>query len=264
MMMLIDLVTFNPWSAGTKWVPAAHAEALHTAAGQLAALRPDDLAETLIAFDALMTVVGDKLGTTTIDAAIAAVKSSLSFTESRWATSKFGRRVNTALGLSDGTTRLTQLSALGTSAPDAGTEGMLGATILRPLVDSVPTDDESANQLMGDAIRLDLLVTQVFTHDPARNQVLRNMVIGLRSHINTLSDAINTMSARIVMLKTQIDQLSQPASSSSKPATADEQAAEIKAEVTQLRKHRARTQNVRHVLETVFERLPESVRVHNE
>ncbi|GJF07570.1 hypothetical protein [Pseudonocardia sp. D17] len=61
LLLLIELVAFQPWPDDTAWVSRARADALTVVAGHLTALRAGDLRAVTAEFDAVRRALGECL-----------------------------------------------------------------------------------------------------------------------------------------------------------------------------------------------------------
>lgn len=252
-IMLIDLMTFNPWYPAEKWVSAARQAGLQTAVQQLAGVSEDDFEAATREFDALMRQLKRKSIKWGKVAAVSVVGLGLGAVTAGWAAPAVGGAIGASLGLSGAAATSAGLAMLGGGSIAAGGFGVFGGTILLTGVGGVFAAGAAgatarfsrvgSAEVVADAIKLDLLAKLVLADSRDRDQKLRRVAEGLQSRINDFSDRINLLSERIVALKAENKRLG------------DENRA-LKDELASLREVRSDAEKAKATLEVVRDRLP--------
>jgi len=252
-IVLIDLMTFNPWFPSMKWVAAARTDALQLASKQLHGLSKDDFDTATTEFDALMRQLRRKSIKWGRVAVVSAVGLGVGAATAGFAAPAIGGVIGASLGLSGAAASSAGLAMLGGGSVAAGGFGMFGGTVLVTGVGGVFAAGAAgatarfsrmgSAQVVADAIKLDLLAKLVLADAHDHDQKLRRVAEGLQSRINDFSAKINTLSDRIVTLKAEIKRLG------------DENRL-LKDELAGLREDRAEAQKARTTLEVVLDRLP--------
>ena len=217
LIVLVDLMTFNPWYPEDKWVPAARKEALKTAAGELAGVTPDDLAAATKEFDALSKALRQKSIKWGRVAAVGVVGAAVGVATGGLAAPYIGGMIGASMGLSGAAATSAGLAALGGGSLAAGGLGVFGGTILVGGVGGVVAGSAAgaatryspagAGEVVLDAIKLDLLAKLVLNDSPDRDQKIRRVVEGLNYRLNEFSEQINVLNDRIVEKRSEIKQL---------------------------------------------------------
>lgn len=253
MILLIDLMTFNPWFPSMKWVAAARSESLQLAAEQLTGLSKEDFDAATEEFDSLMRQLRRKSIKWGRVAAVSAVGLGIGVATAGAAAPAIGGVIGASLGLSGAAASSAGLAMLGGGSIAAGGFGMFGGTILVTGVGGAFAAGAAgatarfsrigSAQVAADAIKMDLLAKLVLADSPDRDQKLRRVAEGLQSRINDISAKINLLSERIVTLKAENKRLG------------DENRS-LKDELANLRADRAEAEKTRTTLEVVLDRLP--------
>jgi hypothetical protein len=252
-ILLIDLMTFNPWYPSAKWVSAARQESLQEAVDQLAGVSHDDLVTASREFDALMRQLKRKSIKWGRVAAVSVVGLGVGAVTAGWAAPAVGAAIGASLGLSGAAATSAGLAMLGGGSIAAGGFGVFGGTILVTGVGGVFAAGAAgatarfsrvgAAEVVADAIKLDLLAKLVLVDSQDRDQKLRRVAESLQSRINDFSEKINLLSERIADLKAENKRLG------------DENRA-LKHELLSLREDRSEAEKARATLEVVLDRLP--------
>ncbi|MFV1356936.1 cell division protein ZapB [Mycolicibacterium fortuitum] len=253
MILLIDLMTFNPWYPSEKWVSAARQTALQEAVQQFAGVSQSDLDAATREFDALMRQLKRKSIKWGRVAAVSVVGLGIGAATAGWAAPAVGAAIGGSLGLSGAAATSAGLAMLGGGSIAAGGFGVFGGTILLTGAGGVFAAGAAgvtarfsrvgAAEVVADAIKLDLLAKLVLVESQDRDQKLRRVAEGLQSRINDFSENINLLSERIVALKAEVKRLG------------DENRA-LKAELSRLRDDRTEAENAKTTLAVVLDRLP--------
>ena len=253
MILLIELMTFNPWFPSLSWVNAARKEALQSASEQLGGASQDDFDSAVAEFDALMKQLKRKSIKWGRVAAMSVVGLGVGVVTAGWAAPIVGGAIGGTLGLSGAAATSAGLAMLGGGSIAAGGFGVFGGTILVTGVGGVFAAGAAgattrfsrigAAAVVADAIKLDLLAKLVLADSQDRDQKLRRVAEGLQNRINDFSEKINLLSERIATLKSENTRLRAENSS-------------LKEESATLREERTSAENAKATLEVVLDRLP--------
>ncbi|MCV7076031.1 cell division protein ZapB [Mycobacterium szulgai] len=253
MILLIELMTFNPWFPSLGWVSAARKEALKSAVGQLSGVSQDDFDAATTEFDGLIKQLRRKSIRWGRVAAASVVGLVVGAATAGWAAPLVGGAIGASMGFYGAAATSAGLAVLGGGSLAAGGFGVLGGTILVSGVGGVFAAGAAgaaarftrigAAAVVADAIKLDLLARLVLADSKDRDQKLRRVAEGLQNRINEFSEKINSLSERIASLKADNKRLSAENSS-------------LKEELAKLREDRAEAHNTRAILEVVLDRLP--------
>ena len=256
MILLIELMTFNPWAPDHKWVAEARKKALDAAAEELAAITPEDAAAANKEFEALSRQLRrDSINWGKI-AALSAVGAVVGAATAGWAAPYIGGMIGASLGLTGAAATSAGLAALGGGSLAAGGFGIFGGTILVTGAGGVVAagaagvaagfSPAGSGEVIADAMKLDLLAKLVLADAPDRDQKLRRVAEALQSRIDEYSDKVNSLSNRIVRLTEE------------KRTLADENR-ELRDQITGLKGARTEAQGVVATLGVVLDRLPATV-----
>ncbi len=217
MILLVDLMTFNPWHPEDKWVPTARKEALKAAADELAGVSTEDLAAATKEFDALFKELRQKSIKWGRVAAIGIVGAAVGVATGGLAAPYIGGMIGASMGLSGAAATSAGLAALGGGALAAGGFGVFGGTIIVGGVGGVVAGGAAgaatryspagAGEVILDAIKLELLAKLVLNDSPDRDQKIRRVVEGLNYRLNEFSEKINLLSEQIVEKRSEIRKL---------------------------------------------------------
>lgn len=253
MILLIELMTFNPWFPALAWVRAARNESLQSAADHLRGVSQDDFDTATTEFGSLMKQLKRKSIKWSRVAAMSVVGLGVGAATAGWAAPWVGGAIGASLGLSGAAATSAGLALLGGGSLAAGGFGVLGGTILMTGVGGAVAAGAAgatarfsrvgAAAVVADAIKLDLLAKLVLADSQDRDQKLRRVAEGLQARINDFADKINMLSDRIATLKKDNTRLSAENSS-------------LKEELATLREVRAEAENAKATLEVVLDRLP--------
>ncbi|MFH5208110.1 hypothetical protein ACHIPZ_07775 [Antrihabitans sp. NCIMB 15449] len=270
-VVLIELMTFYPWSGGAKWNPKARDGAITDAAIEMPGLAPDDFATLTTEFDALvkqlrrksirwgrvaaMTVVGLGAGALTGGLAAPAV----------------GAAVGGTLGLSGAAATSAGLAALGGGSLAAGGFGVAGGTLLVTGVGGLTAAGVAgastrfsrlgSGSIALDAIKLDLIARVLITDSEDRDQKMRRVAESLAQVANDLSKKVNLLSERITQLKEKNRVLTEE--NNTLRAKVSQLGADLRqlrdAEIRELRAELQVAEQDKSTVEVVLERLEEKV-----
>ncbi|MFD1235150.1 hypothetical protein ACFQ34_17820 [Pseudonocardia benzenivorans] len=130
LLLLIELVAFQPWPDDTAWVSRARADALTVVAGHLTALRAGDLRAVTAEFDAVRRALARRNVRWGRVAAVSAAGLVLGAATMGVAAPVIGAAVGGVLGFGGAAATSAGLAALGGGSLAAGGFGMAGGTAL--------------------------------------------------------------------------------------------------------------------------------------
>ncbi|QZH65404.1 hypothetical protein [Mycolicibacterium farcinogenes] len=198
MILMIELMTFNPWHPTEKWVTGARRAGLEVAVQQLAGVSSDDLNATTREFDALLRQLRRKSIKWGRVAAASVVGLGVGAATAGWAAPAVGAAIGGSLGLSGAAATSAGLAMLGGGSIATGGFGVLGGTILLSGAGGVFAAGAAGAtarfsrlataEVVADAIKLDLLAKLVLADSQDRDQKLRRVAEGLQSRINDFSE----------------------------------------------------------------------------
>lgn len=260
MILLIDLMTFNPWPVNLGWAKGAREDALQSAADMLAGVSQSDFDAATAEFEALLRQLKRKSIKWGRVAAATAVGLGAGVLTAGWAAPVVGGAIGASLGLTGAAATSAGLALLGGGSLAAGGFGVFGGTILITGVGGAFVAGAAgatarfsrvgAAQVMADAIKMDLLAKLVIADSEDRDQKLRRVAEGLQNRINEFSDKINLMSERITILKAEKKLVEDD------HKRVSEENRTLKEEITKLREDVAEAETARGTLEVVLDRLP--------
>ena len=260
MILLIDLMTFDPWPDKLGWAKGAREDALQSAADMLAGVSQSDFDSAVKEFDALLRQLKRKSIKWGRVAAATAVGLGAGVLTAGWAAPVVGGAIGASLGLTGAAATSAGLALLGGGSLAAGGFGVFGGTILLTGVGGVFVAGAAgatarfsrvgAAQVMADAIKMDLLAKLVIADSVDRDQKLRRVAEGLQSRINEFSDKINLMSERIATLRAE-----KKLAEDDRNRVSDENRV-LKEEIAKLREDVAEAEKAKGTLEVVLDRLP--------
>ena len=217
MILLVDLMTFDPWHPEDKWVPAARKEALSTAVDELAGVSPEDLSAATTELDALSKELRQKSIKWGRIAAIGVVGAAVGIATGGLAAPYIGGVIGASMGLSGAAATSAGLAALGGGSLAAGGFGIFGGTILVGGVGGVVAGGAAGaatryspagtGEVVLDAIKLDLIAKLVLKDTPDHEQKRQRVVEGLNYRLNEFSEKINLLTDQIDEKRSEIKNL---------------------------------------------------------
>lgn len=245
LIVLIELLTFNPWFPG-RWNAATRTRAIGRAAENLSGLVVDDRVMAERELETLLKQIRRKQIRWGRVAAVSAAGLGAGALTAGWAAPAVGAFIGGSMGLAGAAATSAGLAALGGGAVASGGFGVVGGTILVSGVGGIVgagTLGTAARftrignaAVVADAIKLDLVAKLVLATAADRDQKMRRVVESLQQRINEFSDKINLLSERIATLKSENHQLRE--------------------EITRLREQRQSAETAKAALEVVRDRIP--------
>lgn len=252
LLILIELVAFQPWSNGTGWVTAARRDALTAAAGHLGALRPGDLRAVTGEFDAVMRALARRNVRWGRVVAASAAGVVLGVASMGVAAPAIGAALGGALGLTGAAATSAGLAALGGGSVAAGGFGVAGGTALLTGVGVLGGAGAgaagsrlagwSASQVVGAAVKLDVVARLVLLDAEGDEAKARLVVEGLQARLDEVGVTIGRLAEQLRRLATDNSRLT---------AENDELRRRLEAE-------RDEAETARTALEVVIDRIPVS------
>jgi hypothetical protein len=252
LLLLIELVAFQPWSDGIGWVPAARRDALAAAAGHLGALRPGDFRAVTSEFDAVLRALARRNVRWARVAAVSAAGLVLGVASMGVAAPAIGAAVGGVLGFSGAAATSAGLAALGGGSVAAGGFGMAGGTVLLTGLGALGGAGAgvagsrltgwSASQVVAAAVKLDVVARMVLLDAEGDEVKARLVVEGLQARLDEVGATIGRLAEQLRQLKADNSQLT--------------------AENAELRRRweaeRAEAETAQAALEVVIDRIPVS------
>lgn len=253
LLILIELVAFQPWSSGTGWVTAARRDALIAAAGHLDALRPGDLRAVTGEFDAVLRALARRNVRWGRVAAASAAGVALGVASMGFAAPAIGAALGGALGLTGAAATSAGLAALGGGSVAAGGFGVAGGTALLTGLGALGgagagaagsrVTGWSASQVVGAAVKLDVVARLVLLDAEGDEAKARLVVEGLQARLDEVGVTIGQLA----------EQLGRLAADNSRLTAENEELRR------QLEAERDEAETARTALEVVIDRIPVSV-----
>jgi hypothetical protein len=252
LLLLIELVAFQPWSGGVDWVPAARRDALAAAASHLTALRPGDLRAVTDEFDAVLRALARRNVRWGRVVAASAAGLVLGVASMGVAAPAIGAAVGGLLGLSGAAATSAGLAALGGGSLAAGGFGVAGGTALLTGLAALGgagagaagsrVTGWSASQVVAAAVKLDVVARMVLLDAENDEAKARLVVEGLQARLDEVGTTIGRLAEQLRRLSTENARL-----------TAENQ--ELR---RRLEAERSEAETARTALEVVIDRIPVS------
>lgn len=213
LLLLIELVAFQPWSDGIGWVPVARREGLAVVAGHLSALRPGDLRAVTSEFDAVLRALARRNVRWGRVAAASAAGLVLGVASMGVAVPAIGAAVGGVLGFSGAAATSAGLAALGGGSVAAGGFGMAGGTVLLTGLGAVGGAGVgvagsrmagwSAAHVVGAAVKLDVVARMVLLDAEGDEVKARLVVEGLQARLDEVGTTIARLAERLRLLSAE-------------------------------------------------------------
>lgn len=217
LLILIELVAFQPWSSGTGWVAAARRDALTAAAGHLDALRPGDLRAVTGEFDAVMRALARRNVRWGRVAAASAAGVVLGVASMGFAAPVIGAALGGTLGLTGAAATSAGLAALGGGSVAAGGFGVAGGTALLTGLGALGgtvagaagsrITGWSASQVVGAAVKLDVVARLVLLDAEGDEAKARLVVEGLQARLDEVGTTIGRLAEQLRRLSAENSRL---------------------------------------------------------
>jgi hypothetical protein len=207
LLLLIELVAFEPWASGIGWVPAARRDALAGAAGHLTALKPGDLRAVTAEFDAVLRALARRNVRWGRVAAVSAAGLAVGVVSMGVAAPLIGAAVGGALGLSGAAATSAGLAALGGGSMAAGGLGMAGGTALLSGLGAIGgagvgaagarLSGFSTSQVVAAAVKLDVVARMVLLDAENDDAKARLVVEGLQARLDEVGATIGRLAEQL-------------------------------------------------------------------
>lgn len=207
LLLLIELVAFEPWPGDISWVPAARRDALAVAAGHLTALKPGDLRGVTAEFDAVLRLLARRKVPWGRVAVVSAAGLVLGVASMGVAAPVIGAAVGGALGLSGAAATSAGLAALGGGSVAAGGFGMAGGTVLLSGLGALGGAGAgaagarlsrfSASQVVAAAVKLDVVARMVLLDAENDEAKARLVVEGLQARLDEVGTTIGRLAEQL-------------------------------------------------------------------
>lgn len=218
LLMLIELVAYQPWTEGVTWAPRPRRDALAAVAGHLTALRASDLDAVMREFAAVSRAVARCNVRWGRVAAASAAGLALGVATMGAAAPLIGAAVGGALGMSGAAATSAGLAALGGGSIAAGGLGMAGGTAVLAGIGALGgvgaaaagsrLSGWSAGQVVAEAITLDVVTRLVILDAEGDDEKARRVVEGLQARLDEVSAKIRRLSEQLRRLTADNQRLS--------------------------------------------------------
>ncbi|WP_214407037.1 hypothetical protein [Pseudonocardia lacus] len=253
LLLLIELVAFEPWAGDVGWVRVARRDALTVAAGHLIALKPGDLRAVTAEFEAVLRALARRNVRWGRVAAVSAAGLVLGVASMGVAAPLIGAAVGGALGLSGAAATSAGLAALGGGSVAAGGFGMAGGTALLSGLGALGgagvgaagarLSGFSASQVVAAAVKLDVVARMVLLDAENDEAKARLVVEGLQARLDEVGMTIGRLAEQLRRLSADNSRL-----------TAEN--AELR---DRLQTEQAEAETAQAALEVVIDRIPVTV-----
>ena len=217
LLLLIELVAFEPGAGGVSWVPAARRDALAVVAGHFTALRPGDLRAVTNEFDAILRALARRNVRWGRVAAVSAAGLLIGVASMGVAAPVIGAAVGGVLGFSGAAATSAGLAALGGGSVAVGGFGMAGGTALLTGLGALGGAGAggagsrlagwSASEVVAAAVKLDV-VTRMVLLDAEGDEVKARLVVeGLQARLDEVGATIGRLAEQLRQLKAENSRL---------------------------------------------------------
>jgi hypothetical protein len=250
LLMLVELVTYEPWGAEARWVSSARRKGLEVVAGHLAVLRPGDLRAVTGEFEAVLRALARRNVRWGRVAVASAAGLAVGVASMGVAAPLIGAAIGGALGFSGAAATSVGLAALGGGSLAAGGFGMAGGTALLAGVGAIGGASAgaagsrirgwSSAEVVAAAVKLDVVTRLVILDADGDEEKARLVVQGLQTRLDEVTVKIGRLGEQLRRLSADNTRLTE--------------------ENQRLRKHlaseRAEARTAESALQVVIERLP--------
>ncbi|MFF0489899.1 hypothetical protein ACFYTQ_12855 [Nocardia sp. NPDC004068] len=209
--VLIELMVFDPWPDGAKWVAKIRKDELAAATRDLGGADAADLAMLEREFDIVLKQLRRRSIRWGRVAAVTAVGLGAGVLTGGMAAPAVGAAIGGTLGLSGAAATSAGLAMLGGGSLAAGGFGIAGGTMLVTGVGGLTAAGAAgagfrysrlgSGNIAMDAVKIDLLARAVLLQSEDRDQKMRRVVSSLHTAADELAKKANLLSARIVGLE---------------------------------------------------------------
>lgn len=213
LIVLVELITFSPWSDGSRWDKKARESSLEVAATALSGTDDDDLQTLTSEFESLMKALRRKSIKWGRVAAATVIGAGLGVATAGWAAPAIGGAIGGTMGLTGAAATSAGLAALGGGSLATGGLGVAGGTMLLSGVGGFAFASAAAagtrfsplasRTIAAEAVKLDLVARVVLVDSPDRDEKMRRVVESLQESINSLSDRTRLLVDKIQSLKAE-------------------------------------------------------------
>ncbi|AII10370.1 hypothetical protein [Rhodococcus opacus] len=253
LLVLVDLILFDPWPAKTSWHTATHRAALEALVDEFPYLDRTDLDRMRDEHALLLRRLRRKSVHWGKVAVIGAAGLAAGVATGGWAAPVIGAAIGSAAGLTGAAATSAGLATLGGGAIAAGGFGIAGGTALVTGIGGIAGAGAAAagarwtpwttGQVVADAMRLDLIARCVLIEAQNRDEKQRRVVQSLQERLEKVVADGERLLDRIRELSRENARLT----------------AENKELREELRKQHADVKRAEGALEVILERLPEPV-----
>ncbi|WP_280442809.1 hypothetical protein [Nocardia brasiliensis] len=218
LLMLIDLVLFDPWPGKLHWHAQTRRESLQAFATRFPEADETDLAAMLAEHKALVRRLRRRNIRWGRVAVAGAVGLGVGVATAGWAAPLIGTAIGTAAGLSGAAATSAGLATLGGGSLAAGGFGVAGGTALVTGLGGIATAGVAATgarwtpwtagQIVAGAMRLDLINRVVLAEEANKDEMRRRVVLALQQRLDEVVADRARLIARIRQLNADKAKLS--------------------------------------------------------
>lgn len=253
LLVLVEMVAYEPWGTTARWVPSARRDALKVIAGYLTALRAEDLRAVTDEFDAVLSALARRNIRWGRVVAASAAGLAVGVASMGVAAPLIGAAVGGVLGFSGAAATSAGLAALGGGSLAAGGFGMAGGTALLTGLGALGGAGAgaagsrirgwSSTSIVAAAVKLDVVTRLVILDAEGDEEKARLVVVGLQARLDEVTVKIGRLSEQLRRLSADNARL-----------TAENQQLR-----EQLQRERSDALTAETALQVVIERLPVTV-----
>ena len=250
LLLLVELVTYEPWGAEARWVPTSRRGGLEVVAGHLAALRPGDLRAVTGEFDAVLRALARRNIRWGRVAVASAAGLALGVASMGVAAPLIGAAIGGALGFTGAAATSAGLATLGGGSLAAGGFGMAGGTALLAGLGALGGAGAgaagsrirgwSSAEVVAAAVKLDVVTRLVILDADGDEEKARLVVQGLQTRLDEVTVKIGRLGEQLRRLSADNTRLT-------------EENQQLR---DQLESERAEARTAETALQVVIERLP--------
>lgn len=255
-VILAELLVFNPWEDGSRWDKDARTAGLELTAQELEGLKSEDLDKLTEELDGLLKALRRKSIKWGRVAVLTVLGAGLGVATGGLAAPAIGGMIGGSMGLTGAAATSAGLATLGGGSIAAGGFGVAGGTMLVSGIGGVAAAGMAAagarfspigsQSIAAEAVKLDLVARVLLADSPNRDEKMRRVVESLQESINTLSDQTKLLVDKIDRLKKE-------------KAATDAENRSLKDEIKSMKAELDAARAAETVLTVVRDRLPEAV-----
>ncbi|KAF0969865.1 MULTISPECIES: cell division protein ZapB [Gordonia] len=213
LVILVELLTLEPWTDGNRWDKKTRESSLELAAQDLGGLKDGDLKSANGELESVRKALRLKSIKWGRVVAATAVGAGVGIVTAGWAAPAIGAAIGSTMGLTGAAATSAGLAALGGGSLAAGGFGVAGGTMLLTGIGGVAIGGAVAagtgfsplasQAIAAEAVKLDLIAKLVLADSPNRDEKVRRVVESLQENINTLTDRTRLLVEKIDSLRAE-------------------------------------------------------------